>query len=128
MTNEEKAIVMAFTGACMLTEDKFDIFHKYVEDLMGRPVYTHEIGMLADEIKERAKDDFINLCKTEDKALEQPKVGRWIEVDPLGTGDKAYQCSECKTGDWSITVEEYQYCPYCGCYMENGGKDYVFPQ
>ena len=61
-------------------------------------------------------------------ATPQPKVGRWIEVDPLGTGDKTYQCSECKTGDWSITVEEYQYCPYCGCYMENGGKDYVFPQ
>lgn len=63
MTNREKAIVMAFTGMCMLTEDKFNIFHKYVEELMGRPVYTHELGFLADEIKEKAKDDFIKLCK-----------------------------------------------------------------
>lgn len=63
MTNEEKAIVMAYTGACMLTEDKFHIFHEYVENLMGRPVYTHELGFLADEIKEKAKDDFIKLCK-----------------------------------------------------------------
>ena len=49
----------------MLTEDKFNIFHKYVEDLMGRPVYTHELGFLADEIKEKAKDDFIKLCEAE---------------------------------------------------------------
>lgn len=63
MTNEEKAIVMAYTGVCMLTEDKFSIFHEYVEKLMGRPVYTHELGFLADEIKKKAKDDFIKLCK-----------------------------------------------------------------
>lgn len=63
MTDKEKAIVMAYTGICMLAEDKFNIFHKYVEKLMGRPVYTHELGFLADEIKEKAKDDFIKLCK-----------------------------------------------------------------
>lgn len=63
MTNEEKAIVMAYTGICMLTEDKFHIFHEYVERLMGRPIYTHELGIFADEIKEKAKDDFIKLCK-----------------------------------------------------------------
>lgn len=63
MTNEERAIVMAYTGVCMLTEDKFHIFHEYVENLMGRSVYTHELGFLADEIKEKAKDDFIKLCK-----------------------------------------------------------------
>lgn len=63
MTDKEKAIVMAYTGICMLKEDKFNIFHKYVEDLMGRPVFTHEIGLLADEIKEKAKEDFIRLCE-----------------------------------------------------------------
>ena len=63
MTDKEKAIVMAYTGICMLAEDKFNIFHKYVEKLMERPVYTHELGFLADEIKEKAKDDFIRLCK-----------------------------------------------------------------
>ena len=30
MTDKEKAIVMAHTGICMLTGDKFQIFHKYV--------------------------------------------------------------------------------------------------
>ena len=63
MTDEEKAIVMAYTGVCMLAKDKFQIFHKYVEKLMGRTVYTHELGFLADTIKEKAKEDFIRLCR-----------------------------------------------------------------
>lgn len=62
MTDKEKAIVMAHTGICMLTGDKFQIFHKYVEDIMGRPILTHEIGFLADTIKEKSKADFIALC------------------------------------------------------------------
>ena len=62
MTDREKAIVMAYTGVCMLTGDKFEIFHKYVEDIMDRPVMTHEIGILANVIKEKSKEDFITLC------------------------------------------------------------------
>ena len=65
MTDREKAIVMAYTGVCMLTGDKFSIFHKYIEDLMGRPVYSHEMADhgVVDEIKARAKKDFIRLCE-----------------------------------------------------------------
>ena len=62
MTDREKAIVMAYTGACMLTGDKFQIFHKYVEEIMGRPIWTHEMAQLADEIKEKSKADFMSLC------------------------------------------------------------------
>lgn len=65
MTDKEKAIVMAYTGICMLAGDKFRIFHRYVEDIMGRPVYTHEIGLLADAIKEKAEADFMALCADE---------------------------------------------------------------
>ena len=65
MTKRECAIVMAHTGICMLTGSDFDIFHKYVEELMGRPVWTHELGFeeVANEIKEKSKPDFIALCK-----------------------------------------------------------------
>ena len=65
MTDREKAIVMAHTGICMLTGDKFQIFHKYVENIMGRPILTHEIGWLADAIKEKSKADFMALCADE---------------------------------------------------------------
>lgn len=64
MTDREKAIVMAYTGACMLKGDKLQIFHKYIEEIMGIPIMTHEIGFLADTIKEKSKADFIALCES----------------------------------------------------------------
>lgn len=64
MKDREKAIIMAYTGTCMLTGDKFEIFHEYIEELMGRPVLTHELAnkKVQDEIKEKSKADFIKLC------------------------------------------------------------------
>ena len=62
MTDREKAIVMAYTGVAMLTSDKLQIFHKYVEEIMGRPIWTHEMVQFADEIKEKSKADFMALC------------------------------------------------------------------
>ena len=72
MTDKEKAIVMAYTGTCMLTGDKFSIFHEYVEHIMGRPVCTHELAIkeIADEIKEKAKADFIALCAWDELRFE----------------------------------------------------------
>lgn len=81
MTDKEKAIVMAHTGICMLTGDKFQIFHKYVEDIMGRPIMTHEIGFLADAIKEKAKADFIALCTDESGSEKPNKSGTKINCD-----------------------------------------------
>ena len=65
MTDREKAIVTAYTGVAMLTGEKFSIFHKYIEDIMGRPIWTHELANpdVWDEIKEKSRDDFLRLCK-----------------------------------------------------------------
>lgn len=63
MTKRDLAVLMAYTGVCMLEGEDFNIFHKYVEDLMGRPVFTHELGKLANEIRERSKADFIAFCE-----------------------------------------------------------------
>lgn len=65
MTDYEKAVVMAYTGVCMLNGDKFNIFLEYVDKIMGRQVYTHELAFNADEIKEKAKNDFIEICLKE---------------------------------------------------------------
>lgn len=79
MTDREKAIVMAYTGKCMLTGDKFQIFHKYVEDIMGRPIWTHEMGIksIENEIKEKSKADFLALCADESSSDNSSK---WISV------------------------------------------------
>lgn len=91
MTDREKAIVMAHTGICMLTGDKFQIFHKYVEDIMGRPVWTHEMALdsIADEIMAKSKDDFIALCVDESESDKCVKY-KDVAIDLL----KAYLKSE----------------------------------
>lgn len=73
MTDKEKAIVMAYTGVCMLSGDKLKIFYEYVENIMGRPVYTHEMVIKAidNEIKEKAKADFIALCAEQESKTEK---------------------------------------------------------
>lgn len=106
MTNREKAIVMAHTGICMLEGEKLGVFYKYLNELYGRPVYTHEWVTL--DIKEKSKPDFLQLCKEE----EPERHGRWEETT---TEDPCYyRCSECGRQ----TDDEYNYCPNCGAKME----------
>lgn len=82
MTDREKAIVMAYTGYCMLAGDKLSVFYEYVESIMGRPVYTHEMGtkVVDNLIKEKAKPDFIALCADESRS---EKPNKWIVAEVL---------------------------------------------
>lgn len=63
MTKAECAIVMAYTGISMLSGDDLAYFYKYLAQIMGRPVYTHELAMIWDDIQTNAKPDFLKLCK-----------------------------------------------------------------
>lgn len=65
MTKQECAIIMAHTGICMLTGADFGIFHEYIEKIMDRPVYTHELGIeeISEQIKEKSLNDFLRLCE-----------------------------------------------------------------
>lgn len=85
MTDREKAIISAYTGIAMLTGDKFSIFRKYVEDILGRSVWTHELAdrTIWEEIREKSKADFLALC-------EERQTGVWIDYD-----NTFYKCPEC---------------------------------
>jgi len=63
MTKRECAIIMAYTGTCMLKGEDLIYFYEYIKELMGRNIYTHQIYELSEEIKEKAKPDFIKLCE-----------------------------------------------------------------
>ena len=62
MTKHECAIVMAYTGVVTLRGNDMHYFYEYAKQLMHRPIFTHEIPKLSDEIQRRAKDDFLRLC------------------------------------------------------------------
>lgn len=93
----------------MLTGEDFDIFHKYVEDIMGRPVWTHEMCHIAEEIKNRARGEFLRLCRD---AVDDEKHGTWVDhvTD--------YWCSECGGRIQKEQAKMFSICPYCGARME----------
>lgn len=101
MKDREKAIIMAYTGTCMLTGDKFEIFHEYVEELMGRPVLTHELAnkKVQDEIKEKSKADFMKLCDEPESC--DGSVSRKALIKALNEMDRyiANDMVSCENGD-----------------------------
>ena len=65
MTHREGAIISAFTGflCCPFTE-----MQKYIEEILERPVFTHELASssVIQEIKEKSKDDFEKLINSQE--------------------------------------------------------------
>ena len=64
MTKQEKLIVSAYTGYSMVD---FDELHTFIENKLGRPVFTHELasGETWAELRVILKEDFLELCKEE---------------------------------------------------------------
>lgn len=65
MTLRERIIVEAYTGYCMTSGEERNAFYKYIAEVMGRPIYTHELAdnKIQCELHDKAKTDFIKLCK-----------------------------------------------------------------
>jgi hypothetical protein len=64
ISKKEAAIISAYTGVLL---GDFKDFHKYIEEILGRPLLSHELHKesIVGEIKEKSRDDFLNL-KVED--------------------------------------------------------------
>ena len=60
MTKKEAAIVAAYTG---LLIGEFDDMHEYIEEVMGRPVWTHELGdaSFMEDLRRAVKPDFVSI-------------------------------------------------------------------
>ena len=69
MTLKERIIVECYTGYVMCTGDERAEVHKYLEEKMKRPVYTHELGdrRFVASIQEACRDDFLALCRGEER-------------------------------------------------------------
>lgn len=58
MTRREATIVSAYTGYLI---GRADDLYKYLSELVGRPIYTHEIPSVLDEYHDRIRQDFVAL-------------------------------------------------------------------
>lgn len=65
MTKEEAVLISAYTGF-MLTKDFSDV-HKFCEELLGRPIWTHEFASksVQTEIKEKCRPMIIEMIGKE---------------------------------------------------------------
>ena len=65
MTLDEKIVVSAYTGFLMCDLNEV---HKYIEKLLDRPVFTHELenALVWKEIREKSKLDFLKICNGEE--------------------------------------------------------------
>lgn len=65
MNKQEAILVSAFTGF-LLTKDFSDV-HKFCEDLLGRPIFTHEFAdkKVWEQIKEKCKPLILEMIGNE---------------------------------------------------------------
>ena len=67
MTHQEAVLVSAYTDF-LLTKDFSDV-HKFCEDLLGRPIWTHEFASktVQEEIKEKCRPLILKMIENEVK-------------------------------------------------------------
>lgn len=68
MSKREAAIVSAYTGYLI---GAFSDFQAYAEEIMGRPIFTHDLTRLEYELKEKSKKDFMNIIVLSDKEYNE---------------------------------------------------------
>lgn len=58
MTKREAAIISAYTGVLL---GSFNAFHEYAEEIMNRPVFTHELAdkQVMQKIMDKSRADFL---------------------------------------------------------------------
>lgn len=64
LTKRQAVIIGAYTGILC---GKFSDLHEFIEEIMERPVWTHELANpeTVSEIKERVKPYFLEVCDNE---------------------------------------------------------------
>ena len=61
LTKRQAQVISTYTGTSLCN---FGYIHEYAEELLNRPVWTHEfIGeKMWDELKELSKEEFLSIC------------------------------------------------------------------
>lgn len=72
MTREEAIIISAYTGYLLV--DNFDPVHEFIEKLLGRPVWTHQLAdpKIQAEIREKCKPLLPRVSDKEEQEKAQP--------------------------------------------------------
>ena len=85
MNKKEAVLISAYTGF-LLTKDFSDV-HSFCQNLLGRPIYTHEFARadVQKEIEEKCKPLILEMIEK-----EQDLYGRSVDLVPV------VRCRDCK--------------------------------
>lgn len=123
MTREEAILLSAYTGVLLVPD--FSDVHKFCEDTLGRPIWTHEFADqdVQKEIREKLRPQVMelvqNIAALRPITREQVEkvCGKWII--PTVIGGRAFNiphCSVCN-GVPCGTDENTKFCAHCGAPM-----------
>lgn len=80
MTLKEKAICEVFTGLCFCEGEERNEVYKYLEEIFGRPIFTHEMDeAFAVEAQARSRADFVKVCAGEYSEENELTEKHWSE-------------------------------------------------
>ena len=114
MTKEEAILLSAYTGVLLVPD--FSEVHKFCEDTLGRPIWTHEFADqdTQKEIQEKLRPRIMELIQNisalrpvSRERVEKAWRGEWQMVSN-GSG----VCSECHRQDKIDPLAKF--CRYCG--------------
>lgn len=122
MTREEAILLSAYTG--FLLAPDFSEVHKFCENTLGRPIWTHEFARpaLQNEIQEKLRPQIMELVQSisalrpvSREQVEKVWRGKWIGMTD-DDGCTWYECSRCEH-DLDSLEEPNHFCPACGAPM-----------
>ena len=140
MTKEEAILLSAYTDVLLVPD--FSDVHKFCEDTLGRPIWTHEFADqdVQKEIREKLRPQIMELVQNISalRPITREQVekvrGEWIDIDgekvPVDKYGQPFgwaMCSAC--GEYLTASDEYpcigHFCPNCGAPMTDKAVDMV---
>ena len=128
MTREEAILLSAYTGF-LLVQDFSDV-HKFCEDTLGRPIWTHEFADkdVQKEIQNKLRPQIMKLIQSTNalrpvsrEQVEKVCKGEWI-VQQDEHKEYIKKCSKCGfpiSGWWGAD----KFCANCGAPMTDEAVD-----
>ena len=127
MTREEAILLSAYTG--FLLAPDFSEVHKFCEDTLGRPIWTHEFAdsCVQKEIQEKLRPQIMELVQNiaalrpvSREQVEKVWRGEWERItDPYGKLEGFL----CKCGTQTYCASNF--CPHCGGAMTDEAVEMV---
>lgn len=130
MTREEAILLSAYTG--FLLAPDFSEVHKFCEDTLGRPIWTHEFadGCVQKEIQAKLRPQIMELVQNisalrpvSREQVEKVWRGEWELVRRMAAAQE-FRCSVCGANNTYYGHPE-KFCADCGSAMTDEAVEMV---